>query len=107
LQYNQVVSVRALELDNVAGPPRIASPELKGGKRRENVVVEKTAQAARIVTADLKSLTNLVAGAAFAFDAQYFGDDFLADTRIFRHLEFPLMIVDDFSRDGCQTMFKQ
>jgi len=89
-QRHKVVTVGALQFDRVPFPPGQTTAELKGLQSGKDIVVEETAQSGWIVAAEFKRLPGMVAGVAFAFDAQYRSGYPVADSRIFCHFS-PLL----------------
>jgi hypothetical protein len=92
-QGYEVIAVWTLQLDRIAFPPGEVSSKLEGGKAGEGTVAEESAQAARVVTTDLESITLLMAGRAAALHVLDCGDDLHASTWICRHRCYPSFLV--------------
>jgi hypothetical protein len=75
--FDGIGSVHAFEFDNVGIAPldREAAAELEHNDIREDIMVEKAAHPARVVTAEFDLLPNLMSGVALAFHALDRSDD--------------------------------
>jgi hypothetical protein len=85
-QSDEIITVGALELDGIALPPGEVSAKLEGGKAGEYVMIEESAQPARVMTTDLKGLPDLMTGGALALHTRNGGHNFFSNPRIFRHV---------------------
>jgi hypothetical protein len=86
LQRDKIVTVGALQLNDIPFPPGKFSTELKRLKAGKDVMIEKPAQIRRIVTAYFKGFSGFVAGTATPLDTHNGGNQLVADFRILSHI---------------------
>jgi len=104
-RYN-IMAVRTLQLDFIALPPGEIAAELECLETGENIMIEKSAQAARIVTTDLECFPNLMAGTAVPLCSGNRCHYFLTDFWILSHFILRVKVKNKFPALFDRSSFK-